>query len=77
MLGNRTINGHEIYDSQCGKTFLLQIQEPVERDDANVTVFYGGSQRKISDSRLLSFVHSVFLTYCIHPSRKQHSRPDL
>uniref|UniRef100_A0A4W6C889 Solute carrier family 12 member 6 n=1 Tax=Lates calcarifer TaxID=8187 RepID=A0A4W6C889_LATCA len=22
MLGNRTINGHEIYDSQCGKTFL-------------------------------------------------------
>uniref|UniRef100_A0A4W6C8F7 Solute carrier family 12 member 6 n=1 Tax=Lates calcarifer TaxID=8187 RepID=A0A4W6C8F7_LATCA len=31
MLGNRTINGHEIYDSQCGKTFLLQIQEPVEK----------------------------------------------
>ncbi|GLD64683.1 solute carrier family 12 member 6, partial [Lates japonicus] len=40
MLGNRTINGHEIYDSQCGKTFLLQIQEPAERDDVNVTVFY-------------------------------------
>uniref|UniRef100_A0A8D3CY70 Solute carrier family 12 member 6 n=1 Tax=Scophthalmus maximus TaxID=52904 RepID=A0A8D3CY70_SCOMX len=28
MLGNRTINGHEIDDSQCAKTILLPIHEP-------------------------------------------------
>uniref|UniRef100_A0A8D3CSP5 Solute carrier family 12 member 6 n=1 Tax=Scophthalmus maximus TaxID=52904 RepID=A0A8D3CSP5_SCOMX len=37
MLGNRTINGHEIDDSQCAKTILLPIHEPVERDDFNFT----------------------------------------
>uniref|UniRef100_A0A8C9X0P2 Solute carrier family 12 member 6 n=1 Tax=Sander lucioperca TaxID=283035 RepID=A0A8C9X0P2_SANLU len=31
MLGNRTINGHEIDENQCAKTILLQIKEPVER----------------------------------------------
>ncbi|XP_022623870.1 solute carrier family 12 member 6 isoform X3 [Seriola dumerili] len=38
MLGNRTINGHEIYDSQCAKTILQQIKEPVEKDDVNFTI---------------------------------------
>uniref|UniRef100_A0A8C9WXX4 Solute carrier family 12 member 6 n=1 Tax=Sander lucioperca TaxID=283035 RepID=A0A8C9WXX4_SANLU len=28
MLGNRTINGHEIDENQCAKTILLQIKEP-------------------------------------------------
>ncbi|XP_026154617.1 solute carrier family 12 member 6 isoform X2 [Mastacembelus armatus] len=35
MLGNRTINAHEIHD-QCAK--IIQIKDPVERDDTNVTV---------------------------------------
>ncbi|XP_056225132.1 solute carrier family 12 member 6-like isoform X1 [Seriola aureovittata] len=38
MLGNRTINGHEIYDSQCAKTILQQIKEAVEKDDVNFTI---------------------------------------
>ncbi|XP_026172918.1 solute carrier family 12 member 6 isoform X1 [Mastacembelus armatus] len=35
MLGNRTINAHEIHD-QCAK--IIQIKDQVERDDTNVTV---------------------------------------
>uniref|UniRef100_A0A7N6AKL7 Solute carrier family 12 member 6 n=1 Tax=Anabas testudineus TaxID=64144 RepID=A0A7N6AKL7_ANATE len=35
MLGNRTINGHELDDNQCAKTI---IQQPVERDDINFTL---------------------------------------
>ncbi|XP_054608966.1 solute carrier family 12 member 6-like isoform X2 [Dunckerocampus dactyliophorus] len=34
MLGNRTINGHDLVDDQCAKTVLL----PDEREDANVTL---------------------------------------
>lgn len=37
MLGNRTINGHEIDDNQCAKTTLLQIKEPVDGVDNNFT----------------------------------------
>ncbi|XP_034712949.1 solute carrier family 12 member 6-like isoform X1 [Etheostoma cragini] len=38
MLGNRTINGHEIDDNHCAKTILLQIKEPVEKVDDNITL---------------------------------------
>ncbi|XP_040887374.1 solute carrier family 12 member 6-like isoform X3 [Toxotes jaculatrix] len=38
MLGNRTINGHEIYDNHCAKTILPLPKEPVERDDVNFTI---------------------------------------
>lgn len=41
MLGNRTISGHEIDDSQCAKTILLQIKEPAEGVDANFTFIHG------------------------------------
>ncbi|XP_008316459.1 solute carrier family 12 member 6 isoform X1 [Cynoglossus semilaevis] len=37
MLGNRTINGHEIEDNQCAKTFLVQLPEPEDGDSVNVT----------------------------------------
>ncbi|KAM7377069.1 hypothetical protein PAMA_013720 [Pampus argenteus] len=37
MLGNRTINGHDLEDNHCGKTILLQIKEPAEREDGNFT----------------------------------------
>nr|XP_046237301.1 solute carrier family 12 member 6-like isoform X6 [Scatophagus argus] len=37
MLGNRTINGHDIDDRQCAKTILLQFQESTEAPDANFT----------------------------------------
>ncbi|XP_076580671.1 solute carrier family 12 member 6 isoform X3 [Chaetodon auriga] len=41
MLGNRTISGHEIDDNdQCAKTVLLQIKEPAESADANLTIVY-------------------------------------
>ncbi|XP_072232966.1 solute carrier family 12 member 6-like isoform X2 [Leuresthes tenuis] len=39
MLGNRTVNGHNV-DSQCRKTVLLPIKETEERFDGNVTVNY-------------------------------------
>ncbi|XP_037614588.1 solute carrier family 12 member 6-like isoform X2 [Sebastes umbrosus] len=38
MLGNRTINGHEIDDNQCAKTIVPPIKEPVEGGDNNFTV---------------------------------------
>ncbi|XP_029382275.1 solute carrier family 12 member 6 isoform X1 [Echeneis naucrates] len=38
MLGNRTINGHEIYDSQCAKTVLVLIKENEERNNTNFTI---------------------------------------
>ncbi|XP_067435612.1 solute carrier family 12 member 6-like isoform X1 [Thunnus thynnus] len=44
MLGNRTINGHDLMDHNCAKTILLSIKEPVEKDNnftftsENVTV---------------------------------------
>ncbi|KAM9836958.1 solute carrier family 12 member 6 isoform 2-T2 [Aulostomus maculatus] len=38
MLGNRTINGHDIVDDHCAKTMLLQIKEPIETEDTNVTI---------------------------------------
>lgn len=44
MLGNRTINGHELDDNQCAKTI---IQQPVERDDINFTLINGGCWRMI------------------------------
>ncbi|KAF7653555.1 hypothetical protein LDENG_00081430 [Lucifuga dentata] len=37
MLGNRTISGHAHQDDLCAKTYLLQREEPVESDEANVT----------------------------------------
>uniref|UniRef100_A0A3Q3LUZ9 Solute carrier family 12 member 6 n=1 Tax=Mastacembelus armatus TaxID=205130 RepID=A0A3Q3LUZ9_9TELE len=37
MLGNRTINAHEIHD-QCAK--IIQIKDPVERDDTNTTYLW-------------------------------------
>ncbi|XP_070848799.1 solute carrier family 12 member 6-like isoform X4 [Chaetodon trifascialis] len=40
MLGNRTISGHEIDDNECAKTVLLQIKEPAESADANLTIVY-------------------------------------
>ncbi|TMS01888.1 solute carrier family 12 member 6 isoform X2 [Larimichthys crocea] len=40
MLGNRTISGHEIDDSQCAKTILLQIKESAEGVDANFTFIH-------------------------------------
>ncbi|XP_032399860.1 solute carrier family 12 member 6 isoform X5 [Etheostoma spectabile] len=43
MLGNRTINGHEIDDNHCAKTILLQIKEPVERVDDNITLIIENS----------------------------------
>lgn len=41
MLGNRTINGHEIEDNQCAKTFLVQLPEPEDGDSVNVTAVGG------------------------------------
>ncbi|XP_060922303.1 solute carrier family 12 member 6-like [Limanda limanda] len=38
MLGNRTINGHAIVDSECAKTLLLPAGEPEESDHANFTI---------------------------------------
>ncbi|XP_039996498.1 solute carrier family 12 member 6-like isoform X1 [Xiphias gladius] len=43
MLGNRSINRHEIYDNHCAKTILLQIKEPVGGDDVNFTAIIGTS----------------------------------
>nr|XP_020442524.1 solute carrier family 12 member 6 isoform X2 [Monopterus albus] len=37
MLGNRTINAHEMYDSQCAKTFFI-IKDPVKSSDTNFTI---------------------------------------
>ncbi|KAK2862895.1 hypothetical protein Q5P01_002428 [Channa striata] len=38
MLGNRTITHHEMEDNKCAKTTHLQIKNPMERDDSNLTV---------------------------------------
>ncbi|XP_061769420.1 solute carrier family 12 member 6-like isoform X3 [Nerophis ophidion] len=39
MLGNRTINGHDLVDDHCAKTVLL----PAEKEDANVTLPIDGN----------------------------------
>ncbi|XP_060887681.1 solute carrier family 12 member 6-like isoform X1 [Labrus mixtus] len=38
VLGNRTINGHEILDSQCAKKFLTQLGEQAEGEAENYTM---------------------------------------
>lgn len=43
MLGNRTINGHEIVDSHCAKTILQQIREQAEGIDSNFTIISDNS----------------------------------
>lgn len=47
MLGNRTISGHELDDSQCAKTIQVQIEESAEGADANFTIVNG---RNVSSS---------------------------
>ncbi|KAK0155610.1 Solute carrier family 12 member 6 [Merluccius polli] len=37
MLGNRTVNGHALHDSQCKKTVLVQSAGPMEQEDGNLT----------------------------------------
>ncbi|XP_053199825.1 solute carrier family 12 member 6-like isoform X2 [Scomber japonicus] len=37
MLGNRTINAHDLEDSHCAKTIMLQIKEQAERENSNFT----------------------------------------
>uniref|UniRef100_A0A665VG92 Solute carrier family 12 member 6 n=1 Tax=Echeneis naucrates TaxID=173247 RepID=A0A665VG92_ECHNA len=64
MLGNRTINGHEIYDSQCAKTVLVLIKENEERNNTNFTITNGGYQRVISDARMTT---SLWKQFCQGP----------
>lgn len=60
MLGNRTINGHEIVDGECAKTILLQIKEQTEGVDSNFTIMNGKSETRLRQlSQLRSFI--VFL----------------
>lgn len=41
VLGNRTISAHELDDSLCAKTINVQMKEPEEGVDANVTTVMG------------------------------------
>uniref|UniRef100_A0A1A7WAM6 Solute carrier family 12 (Potassium/chloride transporters), member 6 n=1 Tax=Iconisemion striatum TaxID=60296 RepID=A0A1A7WAM6_9TELE len=43
MLGNRTINGHDVVDHQCRKTILLQMSDAAESFYSNVTASYENS----------------------------------
>lgn len=41
ILGNRTISGHELDDSLCVKTISVEMREPEDGADANVTTVMG------------------------------------
>ncbi|XP_008277922.1 solute carrier family 12 member 6 isoform X2 [Stegastes partitus] len=43
MLGNRTINGHDVADNQCRKTVLVQIKDTAEAPDTNFTTVFENS----------------------------------
>ncbi|XP_028330512.1 solute carrier family 12 member 6 isoform X2 [Gouania willdenowi] len=43
MLGNRTINGHDVSDSQCRKTVLQQIEDAEGSLDTNITIVFENS----------------------------------
>lgn len=41
MLGNRTINSHEIVDNQCAKTIAVLMEESAGGAEANFTATIG------------------------------------
>ncbi|KAM9424654.1 solute carrier family 12 member 6 isoform 1-T2 [Pholidichthys leucotaenia] len=43
MLGNKTINGHDIEDNHCNKTVLLPVEDAADTFDPNVTIIYENS----------------------------------
>ncbi|KAM6960096.1 solute carrier family 12 member 6 isoform 2-T2 [Tautogolabrus adspersus] len=50
MLGNRTINGHEILDNQCAKKYLTQIGEQGESEGENYTMINENSTMTMDPS---------------------------
>lgn len=81
MLGNRTINGHEIINNECAKIILQPMYEPErerererEREDANFTAAYGerGGRRS-----LMSRHHALFNLVVSAPTENSTVVPTL
>lgn len=61
MLGNRTINGHDIEDNQCSKTVLVQT---TQSNHSNSTANYGRLMHPAYSQESWS-VASLHLSWCV------------